>query len=459
MLDNYIILAYLLLLLASGIYNKSNNSYKAYTSMGKLKNNSFLLLATIFASAVGGGTTFGLTEAVYENNLAYVYALLLNVPIDILIAIFIVPKLFEYRGAITIGDIVKKNYGTSGSIIAGLSVIVSSIGYMAAQISVSSKIFQYILPLNNLQAILASYFLLIVYTSIGGFRSVVFANAIQFIAMIIAIPVLGCLGLYSVGITNLIAAIPEEKYNIFTSANLLQDTITATTAFLFIGLYPTLIQRILSAEDSNATTKAIINKSGIYIFFIICITINGLIGNYLADQFNDDQHLVINMVTYLVPQGLRGFIFIGFLAATMSTADSDLSITGITFIRDIISKIFVIKNQKTMLIATQCITAVAGLFAIYLALKFNNILNLIILAGAFWSPVILVPMVAGFYKIKIKIWQFVFCSIFSLVCTLINEITNQPIYNFKGIFIGTLISFACFSSFVIWNKYIKKVIL
>ena len=457
MIDNYVIIAYLLILMVSGIYNKSNASYKEYTSMGKLKNKNFLLVATIFASAVGGGTTFGLTEAVHNNNLSYVYALLLNVPIDILIAIYLIPKLFEYRGSITIGDIFQKSYGKTGSIVAGLSVIVSSVGYMAAQISVSSKIFQYMFPLNKLQSILASYFVLILYTSFGGFRSVVFANLIQFIAMIIAIPALACLGIYTIGIENLISSTPPEKYNIIASSNLFHETITAATAFVFIGLYPTLIQRILLSEDAKATTKAMINKSVIYVIFVIFIAINGLISYYLRNEMTGNNHVVIDMVSHLLPEGLRGFIFIGFLAATMSTADSDLSITGITFIKDIVSKIITIKRQKTMLIATQFVTVISGLFAIYLALQFNDVIKLIIFAGAFWSPIILVPMIAGFYNITIKPWQFVVCSIFSLTITILNEVYNHPIYNLAGIFIGTLISFACFSMFVMINRFARRV--
>ena len=90
-LDILVILGYLVLTLSIGIVSsKVSNSFKDFSYVpAALRKNKFILAATVFATAVGGGTTFGLTEKVFSENLSYAYALILTTPVDLLIAFFV----------------------------------------------------------------------------------------------------------------------------------------------------------------------------------------------------------------------------------------------------------------------------------------------------------------------------------------------------------------------------------
>ena len=76
MIDLLIVALYLISLLIIGIYTRSRKAgFKSFTLVkGKDYNHGKLILvATIFASSIGGGTTFGISEKAFAGNIAHSY--------------------------------------------------------------------------------------------------------------------------------------------------------------------------------------------------------------------------------------------------------------------------------------------------------------------------------------------------------------------------------------------------
>lgn len=439
MLDIIIITSYLTISLIIGLYNRSTSkTLSGYSHLGKdINNNSLILAATIFASSVGGATTFGITEKSFTGNIAFALGLLFTIPIDILIAVFIVPRLSKFRDVNSIGEIISKFYGQAPRIITGISVALMSIGYLSVQINVSGRIFTYLLGIEYIDAVIVSYAIVILYTTIGGLRSVVINNSIQFIAMILAIPTLTILSINHIGMENFISKIPSEKYNILTSNNLLTDTIYATLSFTVMGFYPTFIQRVLAGRNSISVQKAIYFKSAIYAFFIICLTLNGLSAFILVpESFASDA--LTNLIDKIIPSGVKAIILIGFLAAVMSTADSDLNIASISIVNDIFKPLNITQDTNQLII-TKFLTVIIGSAAILIVISFEGILELIIFSAGLWVPTAAVPLMGLLLKRKTSDKKFIFTSfIGSSVFILSNIFLSQnPI---SPIFIGTAAS-------------------
>ena len=119
----------------------------------------------------------------------------------------------------------------------------------------------------------------------------VFTNVLQFFAMILAMPVISIIGIHKIGIYNFIEQLPQSKIFFDNLNTLLQDTIAATAGFVVMGLYPSFIQRILINTNYKETSKAIYIKSFIYAFFLIFVTINGLIAYHLYPEQTPQQTL------------------------------------------------------------------------------------------------------------------------------------------------------------------------
>lgn len=454
-IDNIIVFLYLISILAVGIYYRAkDSSFKNYANVeSKVQNSKLLLIATIFASSVGGATTFGITEKAFLGHAYYAYALILIIPIDIIIAIYIVPLIAKHHGAESIGDIMSIYYGNIGRFIGGISSVIVSVGFLAAQISVSGYIFQYILDINYIEGVILSYSIVLIYTTIGGLQSIVFTNILQFFAMIIAIPIVTFTGLNKVGSINFIGDLIVET----NQSNLFSYIIAAALSFSVMNLYPTFIQRALINKNPTQTTKAIYTKSVIYLFFLICVTLNGLIAYKLYPE--QPSSLVLPyLINQIIPPLIQGIVISGLLAAVMSTADSDLNVTSIAIVKDIINPIFKVKNQKTLLLIAQIINVAIGSLAIIAALKFSNIIDLVIFFTGFWGPVILVPLLTTLFSIRVPIQIMALSSLSGVATFLLWEYyaLSLQYFNLRGVFIGTMVSCLILMLVIVKIKVIKK---
>lgn len=444
-MDNLIVLFYLLLTLSIGLYNRSRSgNFKNFASVkSNNKNSRLLLLATIFVSSVGGGTIFGLAEKSFTGNLAFTYGLFLTIPIDLLIARFVVPKFIKHYGAQSIGDIMTFYYGGAGRIISGAAAIFLSVGFLAAQISVSGRIFQYILKVDFVYGVLLSYGVVIVYTTIGGLRSVMFTNALQFFAMILAIPVITIVGIKTIGLGNFLAIVPSNRIFFNYGGTLLLDTISAALSFSVMGLYPNFIQRILINKNHHETSKAIYYKTAIYAAFLVFTTINGLVA-YLTYPEQSSSLALFVLIDQIIPTGLKGLIVVGLLATVMSTADSDLNVTSVSLIKDIFIPVFGERNQQNLLQLARIANVIVGSFAIFIALKYTNIVDLVIFVAGFWGPIVVLPLLFALFSIRLSPTALILNFVISPVICVIWEYYFAVTYNLRGVFVTTAISLLFF---------------
>ena len=458
MIDIIIVFSYLILLLFIGIFQRSRQeSFKNFSRAtgSTIQKSKLILVATIFASTIGGGTTFGIAEKTFADNISYSYGLFLVIPVDLAIAYYIIPRIIKHYGAESVGDIMDVYYGSVGRYIAGLSSILVSVGLVAAQISVSGRIFEYILQINYIYGVILSYGIVVVYTTIGGFRSVLFANQLQFFAILFAIPVISIFGIYELGISNFIEAIPQEKVSLFNNEDLLTATISAALGFAVMNMFPTFIQRALINKNNASTSKAIYIKSIIYAFFLVFITINGLLAFAIFPNAKASLALP-QLIDHIIPVGIQGFVVVGLLAAVMSTADSDLNITSITLVKDFLKPIFKISQQSRMLFFARIINVLIGSLAIIIALCFDRVADLVIFIAGFWGPVILTPLIFALFNIVISKRAFAISCLAGAIGFIGWETIFSTSINFKGVFVGTVINLVCFMLFYLCGSQDKK---
>ena len=102
MIDLAIVIIYMIVVLGIGLLSGLKvRDLKDY-SVSKNSFTTFVMVAAIFATLVGGGSTMGISEKVFSSGLVFLVACLGFVVRDILTAIFIVPKfktMFDNMGA------------------------------------------------------------------------------------------------------------------------------------------------------------------------------------------------------------------------------------------------------------------------------------------------------------------------------------------------------------------------
>lgn len=108
-IDISLIAVYLLIIfivgLSSGRYVKTIKEY----AVSKQSYSAPVLFATLSASFIGGGFSFGNADSVFKNGLGQATALWGFSLMLVFVALFIAPKIDNFKNCISAGDILEKN--------------------------------------------------------------------------------------------------------------------------------------------------------------------------------------------------------------------------------------------------------------------------------------------------------------------------------------------------------------
>jgi Na+/proline symporter len=441
MTDQLIIFLYLFTLFIITIYFRSKSKkFSDYTKIGNsFASNRLIFVAAIFTTSVGGGTTFGIPEKVYQGELHYPIALILVIGVDLLIAKYLVPRLKSFE-AQSLGDVLNQYYGKMGKFIGGLSTILISIGYMTVQMSVATYIFEFFVKIDHIKSVIISYGIIIIFNLIGGVKSIFANHVLQFLAIIISIPTIFIISIKYIGISKIITYInSSHNFSISLDMNLL----IAIISFSLMSFHPSLIQRVAMSKDAKIVTDAIYIKSIIYLFLLILITFNGIFTQILHPNIEPWQALPY-MINNIIPDGIRGVVIIGLLASVLSTADSELNIASLSLINDILLNLVKLKDNKIIFLISRILIPLLGILAIMASIYFENLIDLVIFAAGFWVPVILVPSIFALYRIYTSRIYFLLSSSCGFLAFALWQIFFISQYKINSVIIGFIVNLIIF---------------
>ncbi len=447
--DLIVVILYLVVMLVLTLIIKNkNSSLKDFGTIGADQQNSKLLLtATIFTTAVGGATTFGIAEKVFSFNLSYSYALIIASIFDFLIAKYLVPRFDNFYGAVTVGDIIARYYDNLGKIITGAAGTIVTLGYLAAQINVGGYLLNYFVGVEFIWGVVISYAVIVSYTLIGGLRAVVSLNLLQFAIMAISMPLMLIVGIYSLGgFANLNPLLMREyiinKYSI-SDPKLLYHGIAALLGFSVMGLFPTFIQKLLMNRKPQIIQKAIYYKILIHITYIAIVSGIGLVASLIM-PVGEPNHAIFYLIDVVMPVGIRGIVIAGLMATVFSTGDSCLNVASVTLTNDVLRPLFTINSQAKLLGIAKILTILLSLVAIWLACRYDNVVDLVLFVAGFWSPIAFVSLIFCLYGIYINKTGYLINIIISLLSFAIWEAYFIETYLVKSLFIATFVNFIGF---------------
>ena len=298
----------------------------------------FILLATLSATLIGGGTAMGIAEKAFSVGVIFIIVISGAAINQLLVSYFIAPKVGKYYGMLSTGEIVQSMYGKSGQVITGLAAVMISVGFAGTQISAMGYIFNYFLGLPYYLGILIGCGVVVVYSVTGGIRSVVATDLFQFLVLVIAIPMACNVALnYAGGFSAVFAAIPEKNLSLALSTDEYIKYFFLFLTFVFLGaFYPSYIQRLLISRDIKQAVHATRLNAFVSIPSYLILGLIGFI--VLAIKPDLDANLALPyLINSILPVGIKGLAVAGLLAIVMSTADSELNIAGISAIHDVVN--------------------------------------------------------------------------------------------------------------------------
>lgn len=447
MLDITIVIFFLVLNLVIGFLSAKGIANFSEYSVWKRSFGAFAICATLSASFIGGGYVLGNASKVYAVGMIYAFGLLGFSLKEILIATLVAPRMKKYNDCHSVGDMMGKHYGRRIQIITGVFSVLICTGILGAQVSAIAAIFSTFFHMSQSVGIILGFGVMVVYASLGGMRSVVYTDILQFLTLIIGIPLAFILGLHHIGGWHTVTQhVPASSINPFLSEHGIWPLGALVLTFI-LGeiLVPPYVQRLFMAKSTSQTVKATFAAGIISVPIFLLAGATGLIAYVMNAHLNPNLALPY-VVQQAVPIGLKGLIVAGLLSVVMSSAAGFLNAIAISFTNDIVIKGFPNKNfsHQTILKLARFIAVISGIGALVFALSIKNILNILIYAYNLWSPIILVPLLAVIFGLQPKNWQFYLTAISGLVFTLIWVLILHDPLHLSGNVVGVLVSFVVF---------------
>lgn len=403
------------ILIALSKYKKINN-IREYALSDNITSGA--LMATLFATYIGAGSTVGNIEKVYEKGLIFAIAMMFG-PLIWLTTAKVFANNIEYfkeKGCMSISDVMEVLYGKTARWITNILYTMLAVGVLTMQVTAIGYLLHFFLGISKELGALIGFSVLTFYSALGGIRAVIVTDILQSFVLFVGIPLACLTAYYNIGgYESLISKLPSTH----TSFEVNRDNLILLTSLIFYFMIPissgSYIQRYLMARSSSQLKTAMTRNAFISIPFMLTLCFVGYIVKATNPDLNPNQAFYY-IIGNDLPPIVTGIIISGILAAIMSTADSWLNTASILIAHDIIKKASPVEiSEKAELnIARFAVVLLSGLAAL-LSLKYGkSILGIDWFVSNFWEPLVLVPIAFGFMKFRTNVYSYLTCLLFGV---------------------------------------------
>lgn len=303
------------------------------------------------------------------------------------------------------------------SVIAALVIIIFFVPYTASGFAACGKLFASLFGVDYMTAMIISAIVIVAYTTLGGFMAASTSDFMQSIVMSVAIVIVLGYGTVQAGG---FASVAENAQSMagYISLTHLHDAATGTAkeygvltslSMLAWGLgyfgMPHILLRFMAIEDENKLKLSRrIGSVWVVIAMSVAVAI-GIIGNAMSkagviENLDDSETIIIAIATLLSKHGvvaalIAGVILAGILAATMSTADSQLLAASSSASQNIVKEVmFKNMSEKAAMIVARVTVVVIAVIGVFIAKDPNSsVFQIVSFAwagfGAAFGPVVL----------------------------------------------------------------------
>ncbi len=398
------IVIYLLLMLVIGFRfsKKTSNSEDFY--LGGRKMGPLVTAMSAEASDMSSWLLMGLPGLAYLTGVADAAWTAIGLGIGTWLNwYFVSRRLRRYSqniGAITVPEFFSKRYhdrSNTLNALAALVIIIFFIPYTASGFAACGKLFNSLFGVDYTAAMVVAALVIVGYTIMGGFGAVSTTDLIQSIVMTVALITVLTYGITTAGGWN---AVMDNATSLsgYLSMTATHDAATGSAVpytalsiasclawgFGYFGM-PHILLRFMAIEDEN---KLVLSRriASVWVFIAMAVAIIiGIVGLGMtragALDFLDgssSETIIVKIAGLISMHGvltaiLAGIILAGILAATMSTADSQMLAAASSVSQNVVQDFLHVKlSEKQSLFVARITIAVIAVLGIVLARDPNS---------------------------------------------------------------------------------------
>ena len=397
------IIVYLAAMLLVGFaYSKTNND-SADFYLGGRKMGPLVTAMSAEASDMSSWLLMGMPGLAYLSGIASpgwtAIGLALGTWLNWLIVARRLRRYSANLDAITVPQFLSLRFHDQRNLLNALGavIIVFFVPYTASGFAACGKLFHSLFGVDYMAAMLVSALVIVGYTILGGFRAVTTTDLIQSVVMSLAlVAVLG----YGIVVAGGWGAVVENAQSLSgyltmtashdavtgraTSYSLLDIVSTMAWGLGYFGM-PHILLRFMAIEDEK---KLVLSRRIATVWVVIAMAASILIGmvglgmtkagalEFLSGSTSET--LIVRVASLISQHGvlaaiLAGLILAGILAATMSTADSQMLAAASSVSQNILQEFAHLKlSEKQSLFAARLTIVCVSVVGVVLARDPNS---------------------------------------------------------------------------------------
>lgn len=415
-IDLFEFFIYMAVMLGIGFFFLRKNKDAEDYFVGGRSMGSLHVGLSVVATDVGGGFSIGLGGLGFVMGLSGSWMLFTGLIGAWVSAVLLIPRVSRmknFKNLYTFPQIFEQFYNSKVALIAGVISAIGYIGFTSSQILAGAKLASAsFVGLDMETALLIMGLIVIIYTSLGGIKAVIYTDTVQWIVLMAGLVFIGLpLGYSAIGGYG--ALQQEVSKDLLSFSNVSWQTLVnwgvTIIPIWFVGM--TLYQRIYACKDEKTAKKAWF-IAGLFEWPVMAMmgVMLGLFSRVAADQgmfaylgfptiagLDPEKGLPLLLRT-VMPIGLMGLMMSAYFSAIMSTADSCLMAASGNVATDILDRFFSFSSdEKKFLKISQWLTLILGLFSLWLASSMQNVLQLMLYSYAFMVSGLFIPVIGAFF--------------------------------------------------------------
>ncbi|MFN3860654.1 MAG: sodium:solute symporter family protein [Roseateles sp.] len=406
------VVLYLLGTLAIGVWAGTRVKNTADFAVAGRSLPLVMVITTTFATWFGAETVMGIPAKFVQGGLGGIVEDPFGAGLClVLVGTFFAAKLYR-KNLLTIGDFYRQRYGKGVEIFCSLAIILSYLGWVAAQVTALGLVFNILTngAMSPAMGMAVGLLAVLVYVVIGGFLAVAWTDFIQMIVLVVGLSLIAMFSADLAGGADKVLSLAQQK----NLARFLPES-SFTDIAMFLGAALTMMlgsipqqdvfQRVMSAKDAQTAQRgAIIGGFSYIVFafvpmFIVLAAVVVMGDQALLLAQNDYQRVLPSFIMGHMPLLMQILFFGALLSAIKSTSSATLLAPTTSFVENILKQIRPDMSDKQALVAMR-VTLVVFAFAVLayaIALQGTSIYDLVSAAYQVTLVAAFTPLVFGLY--------------------------------------------------------------
>jgi SSS family transporter len=319
--------------------------------------------------------------------------------------LFVAPKLRRFTAdweSVTLPDFFAMRFGSRYVRIAAAAVIVfASLLYLIAIFKGGGNLLEVFLGVPYVAALGVTLVIVMIYTSVGGFVSVVRTDVIQGLLMVVGAVLIFTFVTRAAGGVDVVFTAPETQslfaWDAGTPFAVLLGIALAGSLKLLVD--PRQLSRFYALKDEAGVRRGLWVALGGIVVIQLCLFPVGIYAHLILDGVTDTDLIVPTLVNdaQVFPPLVGDFLIVAILAAAMSSLDSVLLVAASVVTRDIIAELGTVSAARQVQLTRWGVVGFAVLAAAIAIKPPGGIVEITIFSGSLYAACFLPLILFGLH--------------------------------------------------------------